>query len=65
MIVHTPRYQPVDRKTTQVGCGTRFTELRTFILDTQTGKLVRDIGAAKWSQEKALQVAASMNARAA
>jgi len=61
----TARYQPVDRKTTQVGCGTRFAELRTYILDTQTGELVREIGSAKYSQTKAEEVASAMNARAA
>ena len=58
------RYVLVNRSSVEVGCGFNFREIRTYILDTATGKLVRDIGHAKYSVEKAQKTAASMNARA-
>lgn len=57
------RYQVVNLKSIQAGVGRSFNELRTFILDTKTDKIVRDVGAAKYSQEKAASLAAEMNTR--
>ena len=61
--MNSQRYQIVNKKSIEAGCGFRFDELRTYILDTVTDKIVRDIGAAKWSQNKAIEIAAALNAK--
>lgn len=57
------RYIAINRTSTEVGCGHTFRELRTYIQDTETGKLVRDIGHAKYSADAAAKVAARLNER--
>ena len=62
--MQTPRYQIVNRNIFGAGCGRSIREMRTFILDTQTDKLVRDVGAAKYAQAAAEKLAAAMNEKA-
>ena len=61
----TERYRPINKRSLEQGCGRQFYELRTYIEDTQTGKLVRDVGDAKYSAERAAELARKMNERAA
>ena len=61
----TERYRPINKRSLEHGCGFQFYELRTYIEDTHTGKLVSDVGAAKYSAERAAELARKLNERAA